>query len=147
MVFFEMFYRFRIPTVPLLSVLSGVAFAFIISNFENKKYVHAATALLIIALVFIATWKNSDKLRSAGERRSTAAVLINCEKYAAAEDYIDNLRKLKIPTEGLEMFMIRTLNKSGDTTRARMLFDKWIKPTLLNNVNSPKQLQHSGPQK
>lgn len=147
MVFFEMFYRFRIPTVPLLSVLSGVAFAFIINNFENKKYVHAATALLIIALVFIATWKNSDKLRSAGERRSTAAVLINCEKYAAAEDYIDNLRKLKIPTEGLEMFMIRTLNKSGDATRARMLFDKWIKPTLLNNVNSPKQLQHSGPQK
>ena len=137
MVFFEMFYRFRIPTVPLLCVLAGTGIAFIVSNFECKNYIRAGTALLIGAIVFIPTWQNSDKLRPASERRSTAAVLIQSERYAAAEDYIDNLREQKIPTEGLEVFMIKTVNKSGDTERARSLFDKWVKPALVNKVNPP----------
>ncbi|MFA6104291.1 MAG: glycosyltransferase family 39 protein [Victivallaceae bacterium] len=147
MVFFEMFYRFRIPTVPLLCVLAGSGIAFIISNFECKNYVRAGTALLLTAIVFIPTWKNSDKLRPAHERRSTAAVLIQSERYAAAEDYIDNLRAQNVPTEGLETFMIKTVNNSGDPARARILFDKWIKPALINKQNQAQQLQRAGPLK
>jgi 4-amino-4-deoxy-L-arabinose transferase-like glycosyltransferase len=135
MVFFEMFYRFRVPTVPLLCVLAGVGIAFIISNFECKNYIRAGTALLLTAIIFIPTWRNSDKLRPPGERRSTAAVLIQNERYAAAEDYIDNLREMKIPTEGLETFMIKKVNNSGDPARARILFDKWIKPALIDKMN------------
>ena len=139
MVFFEMFYRFRIPTVPLLCVLSGIGMALIINCLERKNYIRAGTALLLTAIVFIPTWRDADKLRPAGERRSTAAVLIQSGRYAAAEDYIDNLREQKIPTEGLETFMIKTVNNAGDPTRARILFDKWIKPSLINKMNPQQQ--------
>ena len=139
MVFFEMFYRFRIPTVPLLCVLSGIGMALIINCLERKNYIRAGTALLLTAIVFIPTWRDADKLRPVGERRSTAAVLIQSGRYAAAEDYIDNLREQKIPTEGLETFMIKTVNNAGDPTRARILFDKWIKPSLINKMNPQQQ--------
>lgn len=139
MVFFEMFYRFRVPTAPLLCVLAGIGIAFIINNLEHKNYIRAGTALLLAAIIFIPTWQNSDKLRPHGERRSTATVMIQNERYAAAEDYIDTLREQKIPTEGLEVFMIKTVNNAGDPARARMLFDKWIKPSLINKTNQPQQ--------
>ncbi|MHB9138634.1 MAG: glycosyltransferase family 39 protein [Victivallaceae bacterium] len=137
MVFFSMFYRFRVPTVPLLCVLAGIGMLFIINKFESRKYDTAISALLVAAIVFIPTWKNPDKLRSDSERRTTAAVLIQCERYAAAEDYIDMLREQKIPTEGLELYLIKTINNSGDVPRAKLLFNKWIRPSLTGKESLP----------
>jgi 4-amino-4-deoxy-L-arabinose transferase-like glycosyltransferase len=146
MVFFTMFYRFRVPTAPLLCVLAGIGLFFIINKFESRKYDTAITALLLAAIVFIPTWKNPDKLRADSERRTTAAVLIQCERYAAAEDYIDKLREQKIPTEGLELYLIKTINNSGDVPRAKLLFNKWISPSLSGKESMPAPLR-SGPLK
>ena len=137
MVFFTMFYRFRIPTVPLLCVLAGIGMFYIINKFENKKYAAGISALLLAAIVFIPTWKNPDQLRFDSERRTTVAVLIQCGRYAAAEDYIDKLRQQQIPTEGLELYLIKTINNSGDVPRAKMLFSKWLNPSLPGKAPLP----------
>jgi len=70
-------------------------------------------------------------------------VLIQCERYAAAEDYIDKLREQKIPTEGLELYLIKTINNSGDVPRAKLLFNKWIRPSLAGKESMPAPLRAS----
>ncbi|MFA7230680.1 MAG: glycosyltransferase family 39 protein [Victivallaceae bacterium] len=130
MVFFNMFYRFRIPVVPLLAILAGAGLVALWNVFIQKKYLALAAGSLFIVVIFFFTWRDSDKLRPESERTTVAVFLVKSKHFALAEDYINRMRQDGIKTEKLEKFLISSLHKDGDAERARELYEKWFVPVV-----------------
>lgn len=126
-IYFSMFYRFRVVDVPLLCVLCAVAIHLLVRGKPQKfKYKYAFSAIFVIVFFFI-TYTPPYKLRSAGERRSVISHLISCGEYDKAEQFIDKLIKDKIPLNGVEKYLITSLHKKGLEEDARRVFFKYIK--------------------
>ncbi|MCP4101544.1 MAG: hypothetical protein GY750_08980 [Lentisphaerae bacterium] len=125
MLFFTMFYCFRVPVIPLLAVLSGGGCVAVVNAFKQKHIAQGILAVCLIAAFFFATYMVPDKMRKSSERRSVAVFFINKGKYAAAEDYIDELHDKEIKTEKLEHYMIRALYKNNEKQWAGVLMKKW----------------------
>jgi uncharacterized membrane protein len=128
MVFFNMFYRFRIPVVPLVAALSGIGVASVYNVFKQKKYLQGIVAIIIVVVFLLFTWDDPNKRRPHNERRNVASFLIRNHRFTEAENYIDQMRREKIQTKGLEIFLINAISKSGQPERARDLYRKWLQP-------------------
>jgi 4-amino-4-deoxy-L-arabinose transferase-like glycosyltransferase len=128
MVFFNMFYRFRIPVVPLVAALSGIGVASVYNVFKQKKYLQGIVAIIIVVVFLLFTWDDPNKRRPHNERRNVASFLIRNHRFTEAENYIDQMRQEKIQTKGLEIFLINAISKSGQPERARDLYRKWLQP-------------------
>ena len=72
MLFFEMFYRFRIPVEPLLCVLSGAG----ISGFYHLSLRYKILLSFGLVLLFYLTWQNPEKLRPEAEKIAVANVFL-----------------------------------------------------------------------
>lgn len=101
MIYFEMFYRFRIPCVPLICVLAGAALGYIIRNIGQRK---VQLTIMIIAFIFLFTYSNPDKKRTIQEKIATAQVMIQTMQLIKAEAYIQKLEK-----EGIDTGQLRSL--------------------------------------
>ena len=124
---FTMFYRFRIPTVPLLCCLSAAGITMIIKDFSVKKYSRAVIALLLFTALFIATMQDSNALRSIGERRGAIVLLIQTKRYTDAIELIEKMPIKNNTTTRLKIYLLNSLNKNGEKARAADLHQKWIK--------------------
>ncbi|QSH40319.1 glycosyltransferase family 39 protein [Lentisphaerota bacterium ZTH] len=129
MVFITMFYRFRIPVVPLLCVLAGSGCIAIVNSFKNQHAVKGVVALCLIAAFFFATYIAPATRRKPQERRAVAAFYISAGMYAAAENYIDELHKEGVNTQQLERYMLKSLYNDNQKQWAEVLLKKW-KPYL-----------------
>ena len=101
MIYFDMFYRFRIPCVPLICVLAGASLGYVIMNIRRGRGVWTAT---IVGLIFLLTYADSDKKRSSHEKVTTARVIIQTMQLGKAEAYI---RKLE--GDGIDTRQLRTM--------------------------------------
>jgi 4-amino-4-deoxy-L-arabinose transferase-like glycosyltransferase len=131
MMFFNFFYRFRIPAIPLFCILAGAGAAYIINCFNNRSINAAIAAVVLAAAAFTACWRDVDTLRPVSERRSVTVLLIDNGHYLAAENTLMKLRWLGAPTPELERRLIAALIKSGEMERANELARRWFpaKPT------------------
>jgi 4-amino-4-deoxy-L-arabinose transferase-like glycosyltransferase len=102
MIYFEMFYRFRIPCVPLICVLAGASLGYIIRNIRRGRGIWTAVA---VAIVFALTYSNSDKNRTAQEKIATAQVIIQTMQLGKAEAYIQKLEEEGIDTKKLKAML------------------------------------------
>ncbi|HBC85886.1 MAG TPA: hypothetical protein DCZ94_02920 [Lentisphaeria bacterium] len=102
MIYFEMFYRFRIPCVPLLCVLAGASLGFVLRNGKSRLIIPAA---IFIILFFILTYSNPDSHRSAQEKVATAHVIIQAKQFGKAGKYIQKLEKDGIDTRQLKAIL------------------------------------------
>lgn len=126
MMFFTMFYRFRIPAVPLFCVMAGGGISYIINCFQKQRLMAGIAAVALGCFIFIACWRDVDSLRPHGEMRSVAVLLMDSERYVAAEDYLMKLRRLGASTPALERRLIMELAKSGNSERAGELARRWF---------------------
>lgn len=99
MLFFEMFYRFRIPDVPLLALLAGFGLAALLRPSVNLKL---RLAFAVLALAFLlATWQNAERLRPPGEMKSVAELLISNGRLEEAASQLAKMRDLGIDVSSL----------------------------------------------
>ena len=123
MLYFEMFYRFRIPVVPLITILSGAG-VYSITKIKGKPW-----RLVVWCGVFILTWityANPDKYRLPRERVSVAVVLIQNERLLKAEDYLDKLSGLSIVPGRVWMLLARRYAEAGDQVSAARVYKKFL---------------------
>ena len=124
---FTIFYRFRVPSVPLLCCLTSAGMMLVYEGFKNRRFVRLTWISVIFLLIFIITWQDSFALRTLREKRSVVRVLIQNERYSEA---IDMLEKLPLDDPGTAYFktqLLRKLDASGERARAQRLHRKWLK--------------------
>ncbi|HCE45544.1 MAG TPA: hypothetical protein DET40_18545 [Lentisphaeria bacterium] len=102
MIYFEMFYRFRIPCVPLICVLAGASLGYIIRNIRKGGVILTA---VIVVLVFAFSYSDSDKNRTSQEKVATAQVIIQTMQLGKAEAYIQKLDSQGIDTRQLKAML------------------------------------------
>ena len=123
---FTMFYRFRVPSIPLLCCLASAGMMMLYESFKNKRFVRLTWACVIFLLLFVITWQDSFALRTLREKRSVVRVLIQNERYGEA---IAMLEKLPLDDPGTAYFktqLLRKLDTSGERARAQQLHKKWL---------------------
>ncbi|HOP36619.1 MAG TPA: CoA-binding protein, partial [Syntrophales bacterium] len=84
-------------------LLSGGGVIALAEVFRQRKYFVAGVVLLLAFGLFLFTWEDPDLRRPAGERRAVAGHLVGSGRLAAAEKYIQNLRREKISSRSLEI--------------------------------------------
>lgn len=87
MMFFEMFYRFRIPIEPLLCVLSGAG----ISGLYYQSPIKKLLWLIILISLFFLTWQSPDKIRSESEKIIVADIFLSNGYVFKAKDIAKSL--------------------------------------------------------
>jgi hypothetical protein len=130
LLFFNMFYRYRVPVVPLVALLAGAGIVKI--SHQHSKY-RRTIYLLFIFIFFLLTYTNPDKLRLKSERISVGKVLIFNRQYKRAEDYINHLDKDQINTDLLYHLLIASLIKDGEV--------KYAKRVILKRKNDQREIQ------
>ena len=138
---FTMFYRFRIPSVPLLCCLTSAGMMLIYECCQNRRFVKLTLVSAVFLLLFIMTLQDSFELRTLREKRSVVRVLIMNERYGEA---IDMLEKLPLDDPGTAYFktqLLRKLDASGERARAQQLHKKWLKEQKEFLKNKDKNIQ------
>ena len=126
-IYFSMFYRYRIVDAPLLIVLCGISIHLLIRAKPQKFKNQYILSAIFVTAFFLITYTSPDKLRTAIERRAVVSHLISCGEYYRAEQFIDKLVADKVPLNGLEKYLITSLHKKGYDKDAKRVFFKYIK--------------------
>ena len=116
LLFFKIFYRYRVPVVPLVTLLAGAGIVKISQLYPRFRML---PYLLFICLFFILTYTNPNKLRTHSERISVAKVLIQNKRYKKAENYIHKLDQDSVQTDTLYRIFITSLLEDGKTKYAK----------------------------
>lgn len=124
---FTMFYRFRIPTIPLLCCLSGAAIIMIIKDFSLKKYTRASISIVLLLGLFIATMQDSYALRSVSEKRGAVVLLIRKKRYNDAVRLIEKMPVNDKTAIRLKVHLLKSLDANGEKERAENIHREWIK--------------------
>jgi Dolichyl-phosphate-mannose-protein mannosyltransferase len=124
-IYFSMFYRYRIVDAPLLFVLCGISIHLLIQA-KPQKFKCIFSAIFVLGFFFL-TYTLPDKLRTGSERRTVIKFLINRRDYYKAERLIDKLVEDKVPLNNLEKYLVISLDKDGYKDDAKRLFIKYAK--------------------
>ncbi|MFA6714211.1 MAG: glycosyltransferase family 39 protein [Victivallales bacterium] len=124
---FTMFYRFRIPSVPLLCCLGSVAVIIIIREFSRKKYLRGGGPLLLFLVLFTLTFRDSRELRPMSEKRSAVLVLIRNKRYGDAVKLIDKMPPGDMSTRYLKVTLLKALDAGGERNRAVEIHERWMR--------------------
>ncbi len=88
MMHFEIFYRYRIPVVPLIAILAGAGIMALYRWWRRREYWRLTLSLLFMTVFIAMTWVNPDSRRTFNERAAVSRLLIENKHYAKAEDYL-----------------------------------------------------------
>lgn len=91
MAFFTVFYRFRIPAVPLLAVLAAAAFRELAKWMKCRRYGRVALFAAVAVALFALTWVDPDSRRLESERAAVARIMIHNRRYVEAERYLERM--------------------------------------------------------
>ncbi|MDD5727337.1 MAG: glycosyltransferase family 39 protein [Victivallales bacterium] len=122
---FNMFYRFRIPSVPLLCCLGSAGIMLIGEGFRDRRFAHTAIACALFLLFFLLTAQNTFALRPLGEKRSVARLLIQRGRYNEAITILEKLPLDDPATARCKTRLLQKLDASGEKARAQELYKKW----------------------
>jgi hypothetical protein len=101
-IYFSMFYRFRVVDVPLLCVLIAISL-----HVLNRQKARQIVSIIFLFAFFFLAYISPNKLRSGSERRAVVRILIDGQNYYRAEELIDKLIEDKIPLNNLERHLIK----------------------------------------
>ncbi|MCX6984504.1 MAG: glycosyltransferase family 39 protein [Lentisphaerae bacterium] len=127
MIFVEMFYRFRISAIPLISILAGAGLYAVIHDKIRKRQIFL-TALLVCFFLF--TYADPEKLRLPHEKITVAETLIYNGRYEKAQNYLEKMERNSIKCDPQWMELINELEKNQQQERAqdiRMRFNEIVK--------------------
>ncbi len=127
MLFFTVFYRFRIPAVPLLAVLAGGGLGSLLEYASKQRWKPFAFALLFLAVYFAVTYVPPDSRRTVEERGTVARVLTLNERYLEAEEYIARMQRDGLDMRPDALFLAHRLHQAGETARAREVAERFLK--------------------
>jgi hypothetical protein len=127
MIFFEMFYRFRISVVPLISILAGAGLYAVIHDKIRKRQI-----FLIVLLIcfFLFTYSDPEKLRLPHEKITVAEALIYNGRYEKAQNYLEKMDRNSIKCDSQWIKLINELEKNQLQESAqdvRMRFNEILK--------------------
>ncbi len=108
MLFFNMFYRYRVPVVPIVALLAGGSF--IVFKFKPRRRI-VFPVIFILLFCFI-TYINPNKLRPVNERIAVIKLLIVKKQYVRAGYYIQDLEQNANSTIQLKKLLIKSFNKN-----------------------------------
>jgi 4-amino-4-deoxy-L-arabinose transferase-like glycosyltransferase len=130
-IYFTMFYRFRIPVFPMLCVLCAVT----IDNLRRNRQIlnYLLSAIFIIGF-WMLTYTAPNKLRTGSERRSVVMLFIANGNYKRAEQSIDQLLIDKVPLNNIEKQLLRALYDAGYKDEANRLYRKYIITGVISTV-------------
>ena len=131
---FDVYYRYRIPLVPLLAVLAGAGFECIISG---KKLLTRLMTILVALLIFCMTWTTPGKLRRHNERYAVADILINNKAFDRAEKYMDELDRDGVPSRTPRLRLVRALVLNGQFEKADAIYKDLILKKTQSQDNEP----------
>lgn len=123
---FTMFYRFRIPAIPLLCVLAVSGMVLIAKQLAKGKSLSRFSGLALATLIFAATCENSFERRTLGEKISVVRILCEHERFDEALGIIERLPPNDPKTLYAKTLLLRFIDASGDTKRAQRLYRKWL---------------------
>ena len=93
MLFFTVFYRFRVPVIPLLAVLAAGAFRHFALIWRARRYRALAAWAAGMAVLFVLTWVFPDTRRLTDERTQVAYILIYNRRIAEVKEYLDDMTR------------------------------------------------------
>lgn len=117
-IYFDMFYRFRIPCVPLLCVMSGLGIKEILTEDNRLKRI---LLIVFVASVFFITYDSPDRLRDIGQRKAVVEILLCNREYYRAEKYLEKLESQNIHLKEYWQKLIYELLRNGQCNRANIV--------------------------
>jgi len=93
MLFFTVFYRFRVPVIPLLGVLAAAGAREFGAMWRERRRRKLAAWTAAAAALFALTWVSPDPRRSAAERTQVAYIMIFNRRIAEAKEYLDDMTR------------------------------------------------------
>jgi len=128
LLFFTMFYRFRIPTMPFLALLAGAGIAALSGWWKRREYRPVVTAAILGGAFLWLTSVNPDSRRQFGERASVARILIDNKRFDEAERYLAKMAEDGFDIRAGAVLLAQHLAANGDRARAQAVFDRFVKP-------------------
>lgn len=107
LLFFTVFYRFRVPVMGVAAVLAGGTLAWLIDALRQRRFGGAAAVLSAVLLFCLVTYSSPRRLRPAGERRSAAILLVLQDRLDEAEALTRELAEDRIPCRDLQQEIAR----------------------------------------
>ena len=124
--FCEIYYRFRIPVLPLLCLAGGVG-VMQISALWQKKEKKVLLFLLPVLLAGVLIYQTvPEKLIPRSEREATVRFLLDRRKFDQAGDLLLKYRKLGVPSPAGERFLIALLLKFNRQQEAEFWYGRFI---------------------
>ena len=93
MLFFTVFYRFRVPVIPLLAVLASAGVRNFGMMWKKRRLLSLSAWLAATAALFALTWVSPTPRRSADERTQVAYLLIWNGRIVEAKEYLDDMTR------------------------------------------------------
>lgn len=118
LLFFTMFYRFRIPAVPLLALLAGAGIWTGYRWIRRRNFRALAAGCGFLLLFLGLTAVDPDSRRSFAERAAVSRLLIDSWRFAEAEAYLKKMKNDGFEVRPGAKLLIRGLLENGEEKRA-----------------------------
>lgn len=120
MLFFTVFYRFRIPTVPLLAVLAaGAAAPLKRALLRRRRYLFPAVAVAALAALNLLLHVDPETRRSESEHAAVARVLIDNRRFEEAEEYLARMMARGENADPGVRLLLHGMLRDGETQEAQ----------------------------
>ena len=123
MLYFDLYYRYRFPFVPLLITLSGPGLYYLLTR---RTFRQLLPPLLAVLVIFALTWDNPAKKRRPEERYGVVRVFIVNRQYDRAEAYLRQLRAEGIPSGPGAILLVRAYHEAGRPADAQRVFREFV---------------------
>lgn len=118
MMFFTVFYRFRVPLTPLLALLAAGNIGVWAQLWKRGRRAPVAAALLIVLGFTLATAADPESRRTVPEQLSVVRVLVYNDRLGEAEKILDRLAGRGVPAVPERRLLARKLASAGDEAGA-----------------------------
>jgi hypothetical protein len=122
MLYFEMFYRFRIPVVPLITVLAGCGINSLLRQPRGRRLAGTAAVIILTAVTYV----NPEPLRSADEKVTVVKVMIYNKMYGKAERFLLRLGEEKIFPQKCWADLAAAYYNSGERESANRVYKEYL---------------------
>lgn len=125
---FTIFYRFRIPAVPLIALLAGAGISAIGAWWRRRNFRALATvAVLGGGFLWLASVA-PDSRRTFDERAAVARILIDHGRFGEAETYLAKMQNDGYDIRAGALLLAQHLAANGDDAWARVVVERFIGP-------------------
>ena len=126
-VFCDIYYRFRIPAVPLLVLLAGAGIRSLFRfRFEHRRPALAAAVILLLGAGVFTFLTPPEPRLPESERAATVRLLVDCGRFDQAAAELARARRRHVPMPEGERFLLQSMVTAGLQADAEALSRKWL---------------------